>query len=139
MSGFSLDQDELDECIKDAREAGFEIITADQHTLLLDLDTEFAYKLYASRVTVLHEHYDVRKIEQWLSKSGKNRHVRITMGESWDAPTRYAFQAALGSDGMRELLALVQLRNGCDEPCILFKPPTSEIKVLYDCEQPDPE
>lgn len=35
---------------------------------------------------------------------------------------RIAMQAALGSDGVKEALALLRLDNGCKEPCLLYRP-----------------
>jgi hypothetical protein len=105
-----------------AKEAGFEVIQSSRVHLLLDLDTQEAReqfdRVYGSLVT----NFFVTGREEWKSKSG-NTHMRITLAEPIDdAATRYAIQAALGSDGVKELLSIVRLLNGVTEPSRLFRP-----------------
>ena len=121
MSGSSLQQDELDAAIKAATDAGFEVIRADATTLLLDLDTAPALEQFARVLPLVKEKYWVTKVEKWSSKSG-NTHVRISLQDEVAWPVRYALQAALGSDGVREVLACIQMQNGCQEASLLFKP-----------------
>ena len=131
MSGTSLTPEALDGAIMLAKERGFEVVTADERTLLLDLDTLEARAQYGRVFPILTEHFGVDSVEEWASKSG-NRHVRIRLSLPQSPAVRYGLQAALGSDGVREALILVQHRNGCEEPSILFKPvPASEAAELF--------
>jgi hypothetical protein len=65
--------------------------------------------------------YGAAEVERWASKSG-NTHIRIALAYPQPWAVRYALQAALGSDGVKEVLALMQMQNGCDEATMLFRP-----------------
>lgn len=122
MSGGTTRQEAFDEACAFAVLDGFEVVGGDDRTLLLDLDSPHAWVQYERVLRVVEEHYLVESIESWASKSG-NTHVRVKLFDPVPQSTRYALQAALGSDGVREALHFVQLANGVAEPCVLFKPP----------------
>lgn len=137
MSGSSLYQDALDVRIAQAEAEGFLVIKADAKTLLLDLDTPDSLKQFGRVLPVMKEHLGVTEISGWNSKSGRC-HIRLTMAEKQPWQIRYAMQAALGSDGMREALAIRQMLNGCDEASILFKPANAvEDEDVHFMEQPE--
>lgn len=121
MSGSSLNQAELNAAKERATAEGFEVVVADDHTLLLDLDDVSSIETYKRMRVVLFEWKEPASINEWLSKSG-NIHVMIRLTEPLAWSRRYALQAALGSDRMREMLGVIQMLNGCDEASILFKP-----------------
>lgn len=123
MSGHSLTQEALNGAIMLAREQGFEVVIADSRTILLDIDTAAALNQYDRVMPVVREHFPIRSVVEWLSKSG-GLHARIVLADELAAPARYALQAMLSSDGIRETLILIQHLNGCDEPSVLFKPAT---------------
>lgn len=129
MSGLSLTQEALDGAIALARQRGFEIVRADDKTLLLDLDTPQACATYERVLPIITEHFGVASIDSWKSKSGKD-HYRLALTNSHEPLMRYALQAVLGSDAVREALILCQFRNGCDEPSILFRPPQEPEPVF---------
>lgn len=105
----------------------YDVIQSDSFTLLLDLDTPEAKAQYARVFPKFVEHYEPLSSNTWLSKSG-NTHVSITLRDPLPLRERIALQAALGSDGVKEVLSLVRARNGCSEPCLLFKPkPVEDI------------
>lgn len=108
---------------------GFIVVRGDAWTLLLDLDTEQQRAQYEAVMPHFEQNYAVEEIESWPSKSG-NRHTRLKLYTPISEPAmRYALQAALGSDPVKELLSIVRLRNGVPEPSMLFKPGLA--KVLY--------
>jgi hypothetical protein len=112
----------LNAAISAASKAGFEVIQSDAHTLLCDLDTEHAVEQFHRVYPIVEQHFAAQRFEMWKSKSG-NTHARVFLGLAIHDPAdRYLLQAALGSDGKREALSLVQLIADCIEPSVLFKP-----------------
>lgn len=105
----------------------FDVVQSDATSLLLDLDTKEALAQYQRVLPKLFDNYHVVSTESWRSKSG-NTHVRIELGRPMTFPERLALQAALGSDGVRELLSLKRYHNGISEPSRLFRP-----KVVEPC------
>lgn len=122
MSGGSASPEALAAVIMAAKADDFTVVTADAHTLLLDLDTPEALKQFKRVLPIVQEHFGAGTPEKWKSKSG-NTHVRIPLDDETPYAVRYMLQAALGSDGVREALHMVQIYAGCVEPCVLFKPP----------------
>jgi hypothetical protein len=107
----------------------FDVQQSDSTTLLVDLDTPSARAQFERVFPKLRDEFGLGKVRRWKSKSG-NDHVAITLTCAEPLETRIALQAALGSDGVRELLAVKRAKNGCVEPCLLFRPHTSRIDVL---------
>lgn len=119
MSG-SLEQS-MEAAIKDAESKGFTVYRSDSTHLLLDLDTPGAVEQYNKVFHVVDELYGVTKVESWSSKSG-NVHKYLTLDRAVGPGTRLGLHAMLGSDGLREALALRRLNDGINEPSILFRP-----------------
>lgn len=111
----------LEATIAQAVADGLEVVRADDKTLLLDLDSDAAFEQYLRVPPTIEQYFGVAETEVWYSKSG-NRHVRVTLTNSYEPYMRYALQAALGSDGVKEALTIVRERNGCEAASILFKP-----------------
>jgi hypothetical protein len=121
MSGASITQPGLDAAIAQAIADGFEVVRANDYTLLLDIDNEAALAQYGRVLPIVAEHFGAAEVERWPSKSG-NTHIRLALAYPQPWALRYALEACLGSDGMRNSLACVQMNNGCDEASILFRP-----------------
>lgn len=122
MSGADdLMPDALAVTIATAEAAGLEVVKASGNTLLLDLDTDAAYEQYLRVLPTVEQYFGVVVGEEWRSKGG-NRHVRLRFVNEYEPYVRYALQAALGSDGVKEVLTLIRERNGCEAASILFKP-----------------
>lgn len=126
MSGGSLTATALDDAIAEAKAEGFDVVRSDDRTLLLDLDTPESLAQYKRVLPLLLEHFNVDALTKWKSKSG-NTHVSIKLTDTYPPMVRFALQAALGSDAVRELLIVLQHLNGCNEPSLLFRPKTQEI------------
>ena len=120
MSEGSLCQEKYDADLAAAAEK-FDVIKGTSTTLLIDLDTPEAKAQYERVLPKVVENFAVVSTQSWLSKSG-NTHVLITLAEPLSPPWRLALQAALGSDGIREVLGLKRYENGIPEPSALFKP-----------------
>jgi hypothetical protein len=121
VSGESLTQPALDAVIAQAQAEGFEVVRASYSVLLLDLDTPAAVAQFDRVLPIVQEHFGVLGMERWRSKSG-NTHISVTLSAAQPWAVRYALEAALGSDGLRSALALLQMINGCNEASILFRP-----------------
>lgn len=118
---YGATQAALDNAIAQAEVDGFEVVTAAPDVLLLDLDSPAAEAQFARVLPVVTEKFRVIEQTWWPSKSG-NRHVRLRLAEDHAPAVRYALELALGSDGVRGALEIVQMYAGCEEPSILFKP-----------------
>lgn len=118
-------------CIAQAELDGFTVVKGNSTTLLLDLDTDAACEQFSRVLPTVLQYFDVIGREEWKSKSG-NRHVKLTLGTELAPYARYALQAALGSDGVKEALTCIRYQYGCeDDSCLLFKPkPTPTPKKL---------
>jgi hypothetical protein len=130
MSGSSLNQEELNAHVAEAEANGFETVRADDSTLLLDLDNEYALAQYDRVLPTIMQHFGPVGIDRWHSKSG-NTHIRVRLGTPQPWAVRYALQAALGSDGVRDVLSVLQMQNGCDEASILFKPTEASANLQH--------
>ena len=120
MSASGLTPIELEAAIAEAKTAGFEVVQSAPNLLLLDLDTAAAYRQYERVMPLLQRYYEAVP-EETESKSG-NIHVVVRLGEDMPVMKRIAWQAALGSDGIKEALATLRVQEGCGEPCLLFRP-----------------
>jgi hypothetical protein len=111
---------------------GFEVIFANPHLLLLDLDTEEDFARFVKVYKRAKTLFGLENLQWWPSKSGPpHRHVSITIAFALSVEERIALQAALGSDPLREILNLKRLRVGVEEPSRLFCPKgTKPIKEL---------
>jgi hypothetical protein len=128
MSAGSLSPEQFAEDIAEAAET-FDVIQANENTLLLDLDTPEAVETFNRVLPKVDEQYGVERSEAWHSKSGNN-HVAVTLKTALPISIRIALQAALGSDGVREVLATQRMLNGCVEPSVLFRPKDAHIIEL---------
>lgn len=120
MSGGSLSPERFAEDISEAAQK-FEVIQSDGSTLLLDLDTPEALAQFERVLPKVKDVFGITKAAKWSSKSG-NTHALVALSEPLPVLMRLALQAALGSDGVREVLALKRWENGCHEPSVLFRP-----------------
>lgn len=109
-----------------AIEQGFEVVRSNERRLLLDLDDQPAVEAYCRVRPLLSEHFGFTTSTTWASKSGKGSHVVIELERPLPFITRIALQAALGSDGKRELLSIIRMYHGCEEPSMLFKPKAAQ-------------
>ena len=107
--------------IAEARAAGFTVIQATETTLLLDLDDDVAEDIYERTLPRLASLYELCETERWRSKSGIGLHVVLSC-HALPFPERAALQACLGSDRIREGIAIRRHLDGNDNPSFLFKP-----------------
>lgn len=122
MSASGLTPTELDAAITDATQRGFEVVRSSPTTLLVDLDTIAARKQFDRVLSVLVRLYPVTGDPVFTESKSGNSHAVLTLDVELPLAERVALQAALGSDGVKEILALARADAGCTEPCLLFRP-----------------
>ncbi len=114
---------------------GFIVIYPKNNELLIDLDTEEQVSQFERLITILSENYPELIVPQtidgresysisWTSKGGEpGKHVKITLSRDLSPIERIAFQAALGSDPVRELLSLIRLEKRDFKPTLFVEDP----------------
>lgn len=60
------------------------------------------------------------------SRTPGNKHITIELDTDFSVSDRILFQALLGSDLKRELLSLASLRNGHENPIVLYRTENSD-------------
>ena len=111
----------IEDSIEAAKQAGFQIVESSDSQLLLDLDTADDLLRYNSVFSHLRNVFALREVDRWKSKSGKGLHVVVACNPL-PFPERAALQACLGSDPIREGLAIAMHRDGKKDPSVLFMP-----------------
>jgi hypothetical protein len=113
------------------------LIVAKPNELLLDYDQAEMPIEYYRMLPLVKKLFGVAGIERWSSRGG-NCHVRIRLWVSkLDWGQRIALQAAMGSDPVKEMIALsrghFKIR---EEPVVLFQPKGAKVEVLE--KEPEP-
>lgn len=108
--------------IEKAISEGFEIIRSDNNTILLDIDNPESMERFHYFYEKIYDSFDLRVSKTWKSRHG-NYHIVIECSISMPFPNRVAIAACLGSDPIREALAIRMYMDGINEPSVLFKPP----------------
>lgn len=103
----------------------FEIVLPKPNQLQLDYDTPELPEWFERALSIVAQAFCPRLRDKimWTvteSKSG-NRHVTIDLPYDIDDLTRVAWQAALGSDPMRECLSLMSVRKNIANPTLLLE------------------
>jgi len=115
----------LEQVQRAAEDRHCDLVLADDFTLLLDFDDSLKPPDLREKLEVLERQFmfTVADTETWVSRSGHGCHVKITMGKPFRFSTRLIFQMFLGSDPLRELLALWRstLPQGLSQSA-LFRP-----------------
>lgn len=111
------------ERVQTARDQGFTIIeAADNSTLLLDLDSPAAIDQYARNKDLAAVIGGLAESDWWYSKSGIGKHVVLKSDFIFTDLERLLLQAALGSDGKREMFSLNLWQKTGTLYSVLFKP-----------------
>lgn len=107
-----------DEYIREMKDAGMVIHLPSPNELQLDIDYESQYNIYRKLIWILEREYGNCPTVVTVSKNG-GLHIYITLPFEVNDYERIAYQAALGSDPVRELLSLVRLHEGIEHPTLL--------------------
>lgn len=115
-----------EQAIADAIESGLEVCEPADNELFIDIDSTEQHERHVRAMAVLADRLpEAFVLRSTRSKSGEpgKWHVRVRMPFVMSAMERIAWQAALCSDPIRELLSCVDVRNGDERPTLFFEKP----------------
>jgi hypothetical protein len=112
---------------------GFKAVYPADNELFVDIDTDAQHEAFGRSWAILSRDIPEATVSEHPSKSGLPcRHITVKLPFTVTPWERIAFQGALGSDPVRELLSAMRLRNG-SEPATLFceKRTTDDEEILF--------
>lgn len=109
--------------IERVRAEGHEVRTPLANQLFIDIDSEEAYECFHHALDVMHRNgIDPLSWDERESSSGlPNRHIVVNLPFDVDPYARIAWQAALGSDPVRELVSCLRLHKGVIFPTLFVE------------------
>jgi len=110
----------IDDAIREAENAGFTVVRSNPECILLDLDNPRALRIYEDHIGAMPSIFRLVESERWKSKSG-NLHVKLNCAPL-PFEQRIVIASCLGSDPVRESLAIRMHLDGLKEASVLFKP-----------------
>lgn len=122
---------DFDESAEDvAKKRGQIVVFPNEDQLQIDIDSEEQYEMFQRRFQAFGIGSGISDDRGYImdekpSKSGlPSRHITITCpGRKFTEGERIAYQAALGSDPVREFLNAMRLYHGNEKPSRLFQNP----------------
>jgi len=106
--------------IGDAEKRGCTVTRSTSTSILLDIDNGASMDRYFAVFPKIKNKFDLKFKETWKS-TNNNDHIILTCREL-SFPCRVAIAACLGSDPIREALAIAMFNDELVEPSVLFKP-----------------
>lgn len=123
-----------DRAIREAAETGGTVVYPGPHDLFIDLDDDAAFQLFQRLFGIFNKFIGDKNAEFVASPSRSGlpkRHVIVTVyNRTFTELERALYQAVLGSDRVRELLAVVQALNGDPHPTLFIEGGTKPQKAL---------
>jgi len=100
---------------------GFVVYYPKANELLIDIDNVQHEDVFARSFEILKREFPDVTMRQNKSKSGVGTHIRIEL--PWELSTfeRIAWQAALGSDPVRELLSCIRAVRNDEHPTMFIE------------------
>jgi hypothetical protein len=125
------EQSEYDELredfIKRMEAEGNRIVLPKDNELQVDIDSDEQYAVFQKSLACLKRNEsqsDDIRVEEHPSRSGlPRRHITVTMPFDLEPWERIAFQAALGSDPIRELVSIFRLMRNDSHPTLFVEAP----------------
>ncbi len=96
------------------------VVVPTKTSIQVDIDGPEEQARFDDAVIILRRHFSIVSERTTISKSGK-KHIHIDLGRELTDTERIAIQAALGSDGRRELLSILRVWKGEPHPSIFFE------------------
>lgn len=119
---------------------GNTIVYPKENELLIDIDSETHYEQFVESFEIFKREIDAEYCmsvgyTETESRSGfPRRHIRIELPFPLDTWQRIAWQGALGSDPVRELLSALRAHRGDVHPTLLVEKPKNPPKDFDDLE-----
>ena len=107
---------------------GLIVCLPEKDELMIDIDNEQQYEVFLRSFEIMEREFNddaltLMKVES-PSKSGLPcRHIRIHTGRNLSDVERIAWQAALGSDPIREILSMIRWMRHDFQPTLLVEKP----------------
>lgn len=108
-------------------EEEYEVVVADDYHIQVDCDKVEDAKECLKRLKMLAEAVEIVGYKITRSKSG-NRHVIIKTKQPWNAYSRIAMQAILGSDPIREMLNFTATVKNHKNPILLIEAKRTKLQ-----------
>lgn len=113
--------DPRENAVDKAERLGMALVIPGDDELFVDLDSKGALDLFDSRFKQFIKVCPTARRQFTTSKSG-NWHVYVTVpGSKFTMEQRIALQAALGSDPLREMIAVFHHAEGYEYPSVFFE------------------
>lgn len=116
---------ESEHAFEKASDEGCVVVTPKNDEIFIDIDSDHQYKLFKSRLERFNRNVTdpLEIVKDNPSKSGlPRRHVVVKSPFELSHWSRVALQAALGSDGVRELLSCCRIVMGDKIPTLFIEP-----------------
>lgn len=117
-------EDTTESVIAAAEAGGADVLYPQSNELFIDIDTDEQYNLCLSRISELRSMLRCTvgiKRDVPSNSGGEHRHVIVELSIQIDDATRAGMQMFLGSDPIRELLALRRIMQGVANPIIFIE------------------
>jgi len=128
MSWFDYFLQTRNEFLAKCEQDNLEVVYPEANQVQIDIDSEEAYNLFFRTMGTLggycrSEYGNAPGIKESPSKSGlPNRHITVTLPfKIKDDLERIALQAVLGSDPVRELMGILRVYLGVENPSLLVE------------------
>lgn len=118
----------INQAIENAIEKGFTVIRSNDSTILLDMDNGRSSDQFKYICPKIWDKFNLCIIDSWKSKN-LNDHIIFSCNKM-SFPERIAIAACLGSDPIREALAISMYHDGIVEPSVLFRPKEIEFSPV---------
>lgn len=111
-----------EEYIAKMQAEGYRIVYPAPDELQIDMDTDEHFETFKHQVKILIREYPNIEYTINPSKNGlPGRHATIKMPFPMQNEERIAWQAAMGSDPIRELISLMRIKRGDNYPTIFVE------------------
>lgn len=106
-----------------AARLGLLLVEPKDNELFVDLDHQADVDQFGVRLETFLRVYPEASV-QYTRSSGGGWHAYVTVpNETFTIDQRIALQAALGSDPLREMIAISHAKGGYQWPCVFFETP----------------
>lgn len=103
--------------------SNYEVVVAAPNQIMIDYDALTVPERFNKVGDILRKRFPDKGIECRATRSkGGNVHMVVTLPEPISDTERIAWQAAFGSDPIREALSLVSISRNVKNPVLLFMP-----------------
>lgn len=118
-----------------AKKAGKQVVVSQPTLLMIDIDSDAAYKEFLTRLSMVEDHIelldkDERMVQMVTSFSGDgHKHIYIRMRRGMTVWERCAMQLFLCSDPVKEMLSLMLEKAGDAHPILFFEKPEFTLDI----------